>query len=107
LKNVISKHEIFLSSGIVQEYQEVISRIKFKPGAVSEFKLILSEILKAATIIEPAQYSFNLLDPDDEVYLATALTAKADVLITGDRKHFSFSQYEGILVLSPSEFLKI
>ncbi|MBF0564052.1 MAG: putative toxin-antitoxin system toxin component, PIN family [Nitrospirae bacterium] len=106
IDQVVAIHHIFLSQGIIQEYYEVISRAKFKPENVTKCKLILSDILEVATIIEPAQGSFNLLDPKDEIYLATALAAKADALITGDHKHFPLSQYEGILILSPGEFLK-
>jgi putative PIN family toxin of toxin-antitoxin system len=46
------------------------------------------------------------LDPKDDVIVATAVAAKADYLVTGDRKHLlSLGAYEGIEIVSPRAFL--
>jgi uncharacterized protein len=47
-------------------------------------------------------------DPKDDPIIATAVAAKADYLVTGDRAHLlPLGQYEGIRIVSPQEFLDI
>ncbi|MBF0608136.1 MAG: putative toxin-antitoxin system toxin component, PIN family [Candidatus Magnetobacterium sp. LHC-1] len=104
---VILHHELILSPGIISEYQRVIPRFKLNAEVTEKLKEIVTELLMIATLIDPLPFNVSLIDNDDEVYLTTALTAKVDVLITGNRKHFPFPQYEGIFILSPGEFLRM
>ncbi len=47
-------------------------------------------------------------DPKDDPIIATAVAAKADYLVTGDRAHLlPIGQYEGIRIISPREFFNI
>ena len=47
-------------------------------------------------------------DPKDDPIIATAVAAKADYLVTGDRAHLlPIGQYEGIRIVSPREFFDI
>src|SRR3954454_5818918 len=47
-------------------------------------------------------------DPKDDPIIATAVAAKADYLVTGNRAHLlPMGQYEGIRTVSPREFLDI
>src|SRR4051794_34333551 len=47
-------------------------------------------------------------DPKDDPIIATAVAAKADYLVTGDRAHLlPIGQYEGIRIVSPRDFLDI
>lgn len=45
-------------------------------------------------------------DPDDDVVIGTAIAAKADVIVTGDRALLSVANYEGGRILSVSEALQ-
>ena len=56
-------------------------------------------------MVEPAKASFGVADPDDEVYLATALAGGAEALVTGNRRHFILDRYGPIEILSPRRFL--
>lgn len=60
---------------------------------------------QAASVVEPAECSFGLNDPDDEIYLATAFAAQAEVLITGNIRHFPAPRYGSIEILRPAGFL--
>src|SRR4051812_34338127 len=45
-------------------------------------------------------------DPKDDPIIATAVAAKADYLVTGDRAHLlPIGQYGGIQIVSPENFL--
>lgn len=68
--------------------------------------LAIADLLEqVALIVAPAKRSFGLNDPDDEIYLATTLAAQAEVLITGDIRHFSRPRYGPIRMLRPADFL--
>ena len=45
--------------------------------------------------------------PEDDLILATAVSAKADFLITGDRQLQKLQSYEGVSILSPRAFLEV
>ncbi len=48
------------------------------------------------------------LDPKDDQIVATAVAAKADYLVTGDRKHLlALGAYEGIRIVKPRAFLDL
>lgn len=44
--------------------------------------------------------------PDGQPFLEVAVTASADYLITGNRKHFPAELCRGIAVVDPREFLE-
>ena len=45
--------------------------------------------------------------PEDDLVLATALSANADYLVTGDRQLQKLGMYEGVVILSPRAFLDV
>jgi putative PIN family toxin of toxin-antitoxin system len=106
-RKAVSGHQIFLSQHIVDEYLETITKLKFKKETAEEFYKLISALFTAAEIIEPLSCNVRLLDKEDEIYLAVALTARADALITGDKKHFPFDDHEGVKILSPRAFLEL
>lgn len=46
-------------------------------------------------------------DEDDDVVLATAVTGKADVIVTGDDDLLVLEEFRGIRILSPRQFLQL
>lgn len=46
-------------------------------------------------------------DPDDDVVVGTALAARADLLVTGDRGLLDIGAYQGVRIVSVSEALRI
>jgi putative PIN family toxin of toxin-antitoxin system len=45
--------------------------------------------------------------PEDDLILATAVSAEADYLVMGDRKLQELGAYEGVTIASPRQFLEI
>lgn len=43
--------------------------------------------------------------PEDDLVLATAASARADYLVTGDRQLLRLGSFEGVSILSPADFL--
>lgn len=66
-------------------------------------------IKKSFSLVEPA-FSINIVknySPDNKI-LACAMAAKADYLISGDKKHILLlKKIKNIPILSPEQFLKL
>jgi uncharacterized protein len=104
LLTAVRRHEIVLSEPIVREYRTVGARPKHRPYHAT--MLAITDLLeRAAVVVEPAETAFGLTDPDDEVYLATAVAGGAQVLVTGNTRHFPNAPYGSIEVLTPAAFL--
>ena len=100
----VRQHEIVLSSPIVAEYRAVAERRKHAAYR-SGLRDIIEELERVAVVVVPARTIFGLSDPDDEIYLATALAANA-MLVTGNRRDFTQPRYGSVEVLSARGFLE-
>ena len=92
-----------LSAPIVDEYKTIAERLghaSYREGLLA----IIGELERVAIVVEPSDVVFGLNDPDDEVYLTTAMAGDA-VLITGNRRDFTKSRYGTVQVFSPRAFL--
>lgn len=104
LLTAVRRHEVVLSGPIIREYRTVGARPKHRPYHAT--MLAMTDLLeRVAVVVEPAATAFGLADPDDEVYLATAVAGGARVLVTGNTRHFPASRYGPVEVLTPGAFL--
>lgn len=46
-------------------------------------------------------------DPDDDTVIGTALAAKADSIVTGDRSLLSVGKYQGVSIIGVSEAVQL
>lgn len=106
LDEVIRFHEWYFSRPTLQEFLSVIKYPHLKRYQ-RKMKAVEKAYRKAAIEVEPDLTPIDLPDPDDAVYLQTAVSAHADVVITGNKKHFPPNEYHGISILSPNEFLDL
>ncbi|MCL1844993.1 MAG: putative toxin-antitoxin system toxin component, PIN family [Defluviitaleaceae bacterium] len=100
---IVSQHELVLSSYVVDELKDVISR-KFpeKSSALDEFLTTLSFTLAYSPEQTPPGL-FEIRDVDDAPILYTAILEGVDVLITGD-KDFDDVEVEMPKIMKISEF---
>ena len=96
--------QLFLSPALLAEYTAVVRRpvFQFSPKAINKF---LKELENAAVMVHPTMRETAALDEPDNRILECALEAKADYVITGNRKHFPFTRFKGIKILTPREFI--
>lgn len=53
-----------------------------------------------AAPVSPTPIPRTARDPDDDLVLGTALTARADLIMTGDKDLLTLHPWQGILVLN-------
>lgn len=106
LDGVARFHTLVYSRETLQEFLVVMKYTHLKPF-YPRAKQIIKTVLRLGVEVRPAAKAIELPDPDDAVYLQTALAANADVLVTGNRKDFPFDDYEGIKIMTPREFLSL
>ena len=103
----IARHvRLFLSPAIFEEYREVLKRPKFgfNPRTVDAF---LRDLTRAATTVRPTQRMTSVPDEPDNRFLECAQKARADYLVTGNKRHFPFPEFEGTRIVSPAEFARV
>jgi len=98
--------KLFLSPAILEEYTEVLKRPKFRfdPDTVDRF---LRDLTRAATMVNPTQKVSKASDEPDNRFLECAQKARADYLVTGNKRHFPAPAFEGTTIVSPAEFAQI
>lgn len=97
----------YISRFIIAEVCSTLrNKFKFSPQKIDRAENML---LTNFVLIEPG-ISINVIKncPTDNKILACALAAKADYLISGDKKHILLlKKIKNIPILSPEQFLKI
>jgi putative PIN family toxin of toxin-antitoxin system len=98
--------QVLSSPEIIGEVASVLRR-KFHWGP-ADIRPFLDEASDLCRMIpfDPAEVEFPA-DPADAKILACGVSGKADVIVTGDRKHLlPLKKYRGIPIVSPAEFLE-
>ena len=104
-----NKVQLFISQKLLQELEGVLKREKFTrklEGKESTVEQAVAKIALIATLIEPAK-KINIIkdDPDDNRVLECAVTARADVIISGDKHLLKLQTYSEIDIMSAGDFL--
>ena len=91
---------------IISEFREVLLRPKFSfaPGDV---EALLDYFETDGVKITPSLINEPLVAKDDIQFLEVAISGKADVLITGNKRHFQTKFKRSVKIMNPDEFLKI
>lgn len=95
--------EVVLSEPIIDEYRAVAKR-PAHARCRDVLLAIVAEFERVAVFVKPADATFGLHDPDDEIYLATAEAGNA-ALVTGNSRDFTKPRYGSVEVYSPRAFL--
>jgi putative PIN family toxin of toxin-antitoxin system len=104
-----NKLTIFISESILTELEMTLKREKFKKQlekrkyTVNDL-ILITEDLTIKCAIFPLEVP-QLRDSKDSHILATAVSANAEVLITGDLDLLVLETFSGIVILNPSDFL--
>jgi uncharacterized protein len=99
--------DILMSEATFAELVSRLDRPRFDRYREQEaWNLFLSELVELALWHEDTGTATGISrDPDDDKFLALAVTGQADAIISGDRDLLELAAHEGVPVLSPAQFL--
>lgn len=102
--------KICVSSEILKEYKRVLSYSHIQKQLHKIDKTPSQIIFELLEISEyyPKTPKINIIldDPSDNIFLACALSAQADFIISGDKHLLKLKSFQEIPILSPSQFLR-
>ena len=98
--------QVLSSPEIIDEVASVLRRkFRWSPADIRPFLDEASDLCRMIPF-DPAEVEFPA-DPADAKILACGVAGKADVIVTGDKKHLlPLKRYRGIPIVSPAEFLE-
>ena len=98
---------MLLSLPVLAEINEVLGREIFRKYiAEDEAKRFLAAFVRKAEWVEVNVRISASRDPSDNILLELAVSGEATHIITGDKDLLALSPFEGILILTPGEFLQ-
>jgi putative PIN family toxin of toxin-antitoxin system len=96
---------LYVSVPVLEEYAEVLSRpeLSIRKG----LRLQLLQLLKNHShLVTPSRHIEVTSDPDDNIFIECADAARADFLITGNRKHFP-TFWKNTKIVTPRDFVSL
>jgi len=104
---LLEEHTIILSSQMLAELADVISRDKFSVTS-SQIDRFISILVQKATMVSVRSIPKVILeDPDDDVVLTTALSGKAEFIVSGDKHLLKIACYKDTQIVSVNQFIQI
>lgn len=99
------KIQLCYSQALMIEYEEVLQREKFNLPK-EKIRKALAHIRRTSIEVTPTQ-TITLItkDPADNRILEASQAAKADYIVTGNKKHFPFTKFKKTKIVNPREFI--
>jgi len=103
LREVLTSHELLTSAQVLSELKRVL-RTKF--GVAQDLIDDFISLMREDTVLaEPGQLPMvQIQDQDDLPILSAAISAGADVFVTGDKEILDIGRIEKLAILSPRQF---
>ncbi len=98
--------ELCYDARILAEYREVLARPKFRLEKI-HVEALLDLVKAAGFLVAPEPLRNRLPDASDEMFLEVALAGQAQCLVTGNLKDYPVGSRQGMVVVSPAEWLEI
>ena len=103
LREVFASHDLFVSKQVLSELERVL---KLKFGVAQELIDDFIWLLRQDSVLaKPSQLpGVSIQDKADLTILAAAITAGAQILVTGDKELLDLGRVENLKILSPRQF---
>jgi putative PIN family toxin of toxin-antitoxin system len=100
------KLELIVSPPILEEYRRVGKKLADQFSGV-DLTPILSLIAAKARVIDSEEPPDPVCDdPDDDKFIACAISGEAEYIVSGDKHLLKINGYEGISIVKPRQFLE-
>jgi putative PIN family toxin of toxin-antitoxin system len=112
LERIRNQHpslQLFSSPVLLEELTDVITRPSFSQRLNSIGKTVrqvLADYVEIVELVEPLDIPRIERDPDDDLVLACALAAKAEIIVSGDKDLLDLHEYQGIQILTAAAALQ-
>lgn len=103
-----NRAKLFTGVALLTELEDVLGRPKFASkiaAAMLTPDQLVARYAELALVVRPLPVPRIAPDPDDDVVIGTALAARADCLVTGDRALLSVGKYETVRITGVAETL--
>jgi putative PIN family toxin of toxin-antitoxin system len=102
-------YTLIVSEHIIAELTRTLADPYFQSHISGDQAVRLVTLLKRRAILTAVTADVHGVasHPEDDVILATAVSARAEYLATGDKKLQQLRTYQGVTIVSPREFLEI
>lgn len=110
LNELIADYELILSPAIIYEALEVLNRSKLRAKFPQITQLDIAHIItlfEQAHVVEPLEIRSASRDPKDDKFLACAVYASVDYLVTEDKDLLVLNPYQDIQICQPAEFISL
>jgi putative PIN family toxin of toxin-antitoxin system len=97
--------DVVASKEIVDEYEEIVSRLQRKYPSIST-RIPLQELLAKLEIIRVRSDIKASRDPDDDKFISCAVDGKCFYIVSGDNDLLSVGNYGKIEILTVADFLR-
>jgi uncharacterized protein len=99
--------EFVLAEPVLDELERVLTtKLGFEQGQAGEVKAFLIELARELVAAPSRSPEPVTGDRDDDVILACAVAAGADVLVSGDRRHLlPVGKHRGVRIVAPQALL--
>lgn len=103
LRHVLAEHELLVGEVVITEVNRVLrDRMQIPSRTIASLESLLREHTVVPKPVKP--HPFPERDPDDQWVLASAVSGKADVLVTGDKDLLDIPSAVPLRILSPRAF---
>jgi putative PIN family toxin of toxin-antitoxin system len=101
--------ELFTSDHILAEVERTFAKPYFRARLTPEDANAAMTLLRRSARSVPLSIEVHgvATHPEDDVVPATAVSARAEYLVTGDRQLLALGGYQGVRIISPRTFLEI
>jgi uncharacterized protein len=100
---------VIVSSPILDELSATFEKPYFRRSLTKAQSSHFLQLVQKRATVSPITVPVHHIatHQEDDVILATAVSAKADFLVTGDTKLQRIGTYKGVAILSPRQFVEV
>jgi uncharacterized protein len=103
----VDEYRLVFSNETWDELSKVFQREKFEENLPLGTRLsVLAFLASTVTVIHPTSIVSDCRDPKDNKFLALALDANVETIISGDGDLKALDPWRGIRIVSPEEFAR-
>lgn len=108
LDHALRTMEIVVSEATLGELADVLARDKWsRYVSVEDRQEFVRRVLQVTTLVPVLSKIEECGDPSDNKFLALALDARAEFVVTGDQHLIDMNPWRGIQIVKPADFVEI